>query len=74
MARAGLSTDAATEPAAMDGQQWRLRYVVGALVDYTEWTSDVATVGTWAQSGQPAQRAATDKYSASVQAGIGRWT
>jgi len=38
------SEGTATEPAATDGQQWRLRYVVGELVHYTEWTSDFATV------------------------------
>jgi len=44
MARPDPSNATASEPAPTGGQQWRLRYVVGDLVHYTEWTSDFATV------------------------------
>jgi hypothetical protein len=43
-----MSADATPTPgpdtAATAANQWRLRYVVGDLTHYTEWTSEFATV------------------------------
>ena len=43
MARAPRSERTATDSAPPHGQ-WRLRYCVGDLVHYTEWTTDFPTV------------------------------
>jgi hypothetical protein len=43
MARAD-PTSGTRADAAPENRQWRLRYVVGELVHYTEWTHDFATV------------------------------
>jgi len=44
MARANPSPGTATETAPPDTTQWRLRYTVGDLEHYTEWTADFPTV------------------------------
>ena len=34
----------ATEPTAVDGREWRLRFTVGEVVHYTAWTAEFATI------------------------------
>lgn len=40
MARADPSPGTATDTASTEPDQWRLRYMVGELEHYTEWTAE----------------------------------
>ncbi|WP_026190349.1 hypothetical protein [Halomicrobium katesii] len=44
MSRASSPTQDEPDPAPTQRQKWRLRYAVGDLVHYTEWTHEFATV------------------------------
>jgi len=44
MARADPTGSAGSAPAPGQADEWRLRYHVGDLVHYTEWTDDFPTV------------------------------
>jgi len=44
MARADPTDTAGSDPAPTQADEWRLRYSVGELVHYTEWTREFATV------------------------------
>ncbi|EMA14975.1 hypothetical protein [Haloarcula marismortui] len=44
MARADPSPGTATDTASTETDQWRLRYMVGDLEHYTEWTADFPTI------------------------------
>ncbi|WP_135305485.1 hypothetical protein [Haloarcula amylovorans] len=44
MAQTDRSQTTAPEPAPAQRPQWRLRYHVGDLVHYTEWTDEFAAV------------------------------
>jgi len=41
-----MARSASTPVTLDDSQEWRLRYVVGDLVHYTEWTREFPTVET----------------------------
>ncbi|WP_336331052.1 MULTISPECIES: hypothetical protein [unclassified Haloarcula] len=44
MAHADPSPEPATEAASSETTQWRLRYHVGDLTHYTEWTTEFPTI------------------------------
>ncbi|WP_336339480.1 hypothetical protein [Haloarcula brevis] len=44
MAKADTPDSAGSDTAPAQADEWRLRYKVGGLVHYTEWTADFPTV------------------------------